>query len=83
MLHSASQVRFELKTDKGSFMVSVEPPPEELMFPQTLSKPDFQRALGSMRQLEQASVECQVSKIRFFTITRRESSLRTLIHIQS
>lgn len=41
-------------------MVSVEPPTEELLFPQPISKPEFQRLLGSMGQLDQSTVECQV-----------------------
>lgn len=56
-----SQVRFELKTDKGSFMVSLEPPPEELLFPEPLSRAEFQRVLNSLGQLDLESVHCQVS----------------------
>lgn len=56
----ASQVRFELKTDKGSFMVSLEPPPEELLFPESISRADFHRVLNTLGQLKRASVDCQV-----------------------
>lgn len=58
-----SQVRFELKTDKGSFMVSLEPPPEELLFPEPVSRAEFQRVRSSLGQLDSETVDCQVSKL--------------------
>lgn len=57
-----AQVRFELKTDKGSFMVSLEPPPEELLFPEPVSRAEFQRVQSSLGQLDSETVECQVRK---------------------
>eukprot|EP00903_Cladosiphon_okamuranus_P010648 g10069.t1 len=56
----AKNVRFELKTDKGSFMVSVEPPPEELLFPEPVSRAEFQRTQNSLGQLDSETVNCQV-----------------------
>lgn len=63
-LHLFDQVRFELKTDKGSFMVSLEPPAEELLFPQSVSRAEFQRVLQSLEQMDRDSVECQASKFQ-------------------
>lgn len=60
----ALQVRFELKTDKGSFMVSLEPPPEELLFPEPVSRAEFRRVQGSLGALDRDSVDCQVGKSR-------------------
>ncbi|CAM9465489.1 unnamed protein product [Scytosiphon promiscuus] len=56
----AKDVRFELKTDKGSFMVSVEPPPEELLFPTPVSRAEFQRVQSSLEQLDRETVHCQI-----------------------
>lgn len=55
------QVRFELKTDKGSNMVSVLPPPEELLFPEPVSRADFQRVLSVLGDMDKHDVCCQVS----------------------
>ncbi|CAM9792650.1 unnamed protein product, partial [Hapterophycus canaliculatus] len=44
----AKDVRFELKTDRGSFMVSIEPPSEELLFPSPVSRAEFQRVQNSL-----------------------------------
>lgn len=55
------QVRFELKTDKGSNMVSVLPPPEELLFPEPVSRADFQRVLSVLGHMDRDDVCCQVS----------------------
>lgn len=55
------QVRFELKTDKGSYMVSVQPPPEELLFPEPVSRADFQRVLSVLGHMDRDNVDCQVS----------------------
>ncbi|CAM9119436.1 unnamed protein product [Ectocarpus sp. 13 AM-2016] len=56
----AKDVRFELKTDKGSFMVSLEPPPEELLFPEPVSRAEFGRVQGSLGALDRDSVDCQI-----------------------
>ncbi|CAM9094981.1 unnamed protein product, partial [Ectocarpus fasciculatus] len=56
----AKDVRFELKTDKGSFMVSLEPPPEELLFPEPVSRAEFRRVQGSLGALDRDSVDCQI-----------------------
>lgn len=59
--HVFQQVRFELKTDKGSYMVSVEPPAEEMVFPQPVSTAEFERVLASIGQLDKETAQCQVS----------------------
>ncbi|CAB1099698.1 unnamed protein product [Ectocarpus sp. CCAP 1310/34] len=56
----AKDVRFELKTDRGSFMVSLEPPPEELLFPEPVSRAEFRRVQGSLGALDRDSVDCQI-----------------------
>ncbi|CAM9328022.1 unnamed protein product, partial [Laminaria digitata] len=56
----SKDVRFELKTDKGSFMVSLEPPTEELLFPGPVSRAEFQRVLNSLGQLDRETVNCQI-----------------------
>lgn len=43
-------------------MVSVEPPVEELVYPQPVSKAEFNRVLASLGQLDKETVECQVNK---------------------
>lgn len=42
-------------------MVSLEPPPEELLFPDPISRAEFQRVLNSLGQLDRETVNCQVS----------------------
>lgn len=41
-------------------MVSLEPPPEELLFPEPVSRAEFQRVQSSLGQLDSETVECQV-----------------------
>lgn len=43
-------------------MVSIEPPPEELLFPEPVSRAEFQRAQNSLGQLDSETVDCQVRK---------------------
>lgn len=43
-------------------MVSVEPPPEELLFPEPVSRAEFQRTQNSLGQLDSEKVDCQVRK---------------------
>ena len=42
-------------------MVSLEPPPEELLFPDPISRAEFDRVLNSLGQLDRETVNCQVS----------------------
>ena len=42
-------------------MVSVQAPPEELIFPEVFPRGDFQRVLRSLGQMDMESVDCQVS----------------------
>lgn len=41
-------------------MVSLEPPPEELLFPEPVSRAEFQRIQSSLGQLDSETVDCQV-----------------------
>lgn len=45
-------------------MVSLEPPPEELLFPEPVSRAEFQRIQSSLAQLDSETVGCQVKKTR-------------------
>lgn len=55
------QVRFEFKTDNRSFMVCIEVPPQELLFPEPISTADFQRVI-KVGQLNRETIEFQVGK---------------------
>lgn len=61
LFHVSFQVRFEFKTDNGSFMVSMKPPAEELLFPEPVSRAEFQRVLGGLGELDRETVEFKVS----------------------
>lgn len=55
-------------------MVSVEPPPEELLFPTPVSRAEFQRVQSSLGQLDRETVHCQVSHALVFLWTSRSST---------